>query len=77
MERIETLDRTIPLLLKESAKFTAFGAASGFVLGLALRRPLFIMILSAGIAAGHSYRLSNSYLQNLKYGTIESTHHET
>ena len=63
MERIETLDRTIPLLIKESARFTALGAAGGFVLGLALRRPISIMIFSAGIAAGHSYRLSNSYLE--------------
>lgn len=54
--------------MKECAKIVAAGAAGGLVIGLAVRRPFSIMILSAGIAAGHSYRLSNSYLQQLKYG---------
>lgn len=65
MERIETLDRVVPVILKESGKLTASAAAGGFIIGLAIRRPFNMMVFTSGLAAGHCHRASNLYLQQL------------
>jgi hypothetical protein len=62
MERIETLDHVVPLLVKDIAKNTAAGAFCGFLVGVAVGRPFALVPLSAGIAAGYSWKRSNAFL---------------
>lgn len=65
MERIETLDRVIPLVLKDSCKHVGLCALTGFICGVAIKRPFSVMWISAGISSGYNYHLANLYLKEL------------